>query len=113
MCFGALAECVVEDDDVGPLGVFFPVDGFLDKTVGDVAFFFVIDVIADVVTFLENLPGNVTDQTGEGNKKKFTFVHEWRLRPFGAKGNDSLYLEKSGDDITKRLKRRGEKVDVI
>ena len=50
--FGALAEGVVEDDDVGPLGVAFPVFGFGDEAVGDVALFFGFDVVADVVAFL-------------------------------------------------------------
>ena len=59
----ALTERVVEDDDVGPLGVFLPVDGLGNEAVGDVALFFVVDVIADVVAFFENLPRDVADQT--------------------------------------------------
>lgn len=49
--FGALAERVVENDDVGPLSVALPVLGFRDETVGDVALFFGFDVVADVVAF--------------------------------------------------------------
>ena len=77
--FGALAESVVEDDDIGPLGVALPVFGFGDEAVGDVALFFGFDVIADVVAFLENLPGDVTDESGERDKEKFAFFHldEW------------------------------------
>ena len=74
---GALAEGVVEDDDIGPIGgVFFPVFGFGDEAISDVTFFFVFNEIADVVTFFEDLPGNVADETGERSKKKFSFIHE-------------------------------------
>jgi hypothetical protein len=60
---GALAESVVKNDDIGPfVGVFFPIERFGDETVGDVAFFFILDVIADVVTFFKNLPGNIADE---------------------------------------------------
>jgi hypothetical protein len=72
---GALAESVVENDDVGPLGIFFPIFGFGDEAIGDVALFFGFDVVADVVAFLEHLPGDVTDETGERDEEKFTFVH--------------------------------------
>ena len=74
-----MAESVVEDDDVGPLGVAFPIVGFGNEAVGDVALFFGFDVVADVVAFFENLPGDVTDEAGEGDKEKFAFVHldEW------------------------------------
>ena len=73
--FGALTEGIVEDDNVRPLGVLFPILGFGDKTVGNVALFFGFDVVANVVAFLEDLPGDVTDKTGERNKEEFTFVH--------------------------------------
>jgi hypothetical protein len=75
LSFSALAESVVEHDDIRPFGVFFPIRGFGDETVGDVALFFSFDVITDVVAFLEDLPGDVTDQTGKRNKKKFAFIH--------------------------------------
>jgi hypothetical protein len=74
--FGALAESVVEDDDVGPFGVFFPVFGFGDKAIGNVTLFFGFDVVTDVVAFLVNLPGDVTDEARERDEEKFTFVHE-------------------------------------
>ena len=76
---GALAKSVVEDDDVGPLGVALPVFGFGDEAVGDVALLFGFDVIADVVTFFEDLPSDVTDEPGERDKEKFAFFHldEW------------------------------------
>jgi len=75
LCFGALTESIVEDDNVGPLGVFFPIAGLGNKTVGDVALLFGFDVVADVMAFLEDLPCDVTDETGERNKEEFTFVH--------------------------------------
>ena len=59
----ALTEGVVEDDDIGPLGVFLPIAGFGDEAVGDVAFLLVVDVIADVVAFLENLPSDIADES--------------------------------------------------
>jgi len=74
--FGALAEGIVEDDDVGPLGVFFPVQGLGYEAFGDVALFFVVNVVADFVTFLSDLPGDISDEAGERNKEKFSFVHE-------------------------------------
>jgi len=61
--FGTLTEGVIEDDDVGPLRIFFPVGGFGDEAVGDVALFFVVDVIADFVALLEDLPSDVTDES--------------------------------------------------
>ncbi len=63
--FCALAEGIVEDDDVGPLAVFFVIAGFGDKAVGDVAFFFVFDVVADFVAFFDYLPGDIADQAGK------------------------------------------------
>ena len=77
----ALAEGVVKDDDIGPfVSVFFPVDGFGDEAVSDVALLFVVDEIADVVTFFKNLPGDVADEAGKRWEKKFSFVHEMSLR---------------------------------
>ncbi len=73
--FGALAEGVIENDDIGPLGVAFPIFGFGDEAVGDVALFFGFDVVADIVAFLEDLPSDITDQAGEGDEEKFAFVH--------------------------------------
>ncbi len=76
LSFGALAEGVVKNDDVGPVGVLFPVFGFGDEAVGDVALFFGFDVVADVVPFFENLPSDVTDEAGERDEEEFAFVHE-------------------------------------
>lgn len=72
--FGSLAECVVEDDDVCPFRVAFPILGFEDEAGGDVALFFGFDVVANVVALLENLPGDITDKTGERDEEKFAFV---------------------------------------
>ena len=76
---GALAESVVEDDDVGPLGVALPIFGFGDEAVGDVALFFGFDVVADVVAFFEDLPGDIADEAGKRDEEKFAFIHldEW------------------------------------
>ena len=68
--FGALAERVVENDDVGPVDVFLPIVGLGDEAVGDVALFFVADVIADFVAFFEDLPGDVADESGQRDKQK-------------------------------------------
>ncbi len=87
--FRALAESVVKDDNVGPLRVFFPVFGFGDKTVRDVAFFFVVDVIADVVAFFEDLPGDIADEAAERGEEKFLFVHE-RNAPSERRGFHSV-----------------------
>src|ERR1700739_2411226 len=37
---------------------------------------FAFDVVADIVTFLENLPGDITDESGKRGEEKFAFVHE-------------------------------------
>jgi hypothetical protein len=44
------------------------------------------------VAFLENLPGDVTDEAGERNKKKFAFVHfEKAQAPTDSEPMMSLY----------------------
>src|SRR5437879_11994171 len=73
--FAALSQGVVKDDNVGPLGVFFPILGFRDKTVGDVTLLLGVDVVADVVAFLADLPSDVNDETREQNEEEFTFGH--------------------------------------
>ena len=100
--FLALAEGVVEDDDVGPLGVFFPVFGFGDEAVGDVALFFRLDVVADVVAFFENLPGDVADKARERNKEKFAFVHFARAQLLTA-NRRKIVVEKTASDCYSEL----------
>jgi hypothetical protein len=68
LCFGALAEGVVENDDIGPLHVFFIIAGLGHETIGDVSFLFVFNVVADLVAFFNYLPGDVADQTGKRGK---------------------------------------------
>jgi hypothetical protein len=65
LCFAALAQRIVKNNDIGPFDVFFVIAGLGDKTVGDVPFLFIFDVIADLVTFFDDLPGNVSDEAGE------------------------------------------------
>ncbi len=84
--FGALSESVVEDDDVGPLGVLLPVGGLGDKPVGDVAFAFRFDVITNFVTFFENFPSDIADESRDGNKEKFSFVH------CGCEGSETVVM---------------------
>jgi len=98
----ALAESVIEDDDVGPLGVFFPVFGFGDEAVGDVALFFRVDVVADVVAFFENLPGDVTDKARERNKQKLAFVHFARAQLLTA-NRRKIVVEKTASDCYSEL----------
>ena len=74
--FFALAERVVEDDDVRPIYVFFPVLRFGDEAVGDIALFLVADEVADFVAFFGNLPGDVADQSGERNKQEIFLIHQ-------------------------------------
>src|SRR5467141_23757 len=80
----ALAESVIEYDNVGPLGVFFPILGFGDEPIGDVALLFGFDVVADLMAFFEHLPGDVTDETGERHEEKFTFIHFGRSQALTA-----------------------------
>ena len=81
MSFGALAEGVVEDDHVSPGNIFLPIGGLGDEAVGDVAFFCVVDVIADFVAFLDDLPGDVTDEARQRYKEKFALFHFSRRQP--------------------------------
>jgi len=63
-CFGlgTLAEDVVEDDDIRPVDMRFPVVDLRYETVADCALRFVFYVITDLVAFLDDLPGYVADQ---------------------------------------------------
>jgi len=78
--FGALTKGVVEDDDIGPLAIFFIVAGFGNEAVGNVAFFFVFDVVADFVALFHDLPGDISDEAGKRGKEEFLFLHA-RVRP--------------------------------
>ena len=71
----ALAERIVEDDDVGPVGVLFPVLGLGDEAVADVFFLFVSDEIANLVAFLRNLPGDVADESRERHEQEILLLH--------------------------------------
>jgi len=71
----ALAQGVVEYDDVRPVLVLFLVLGLRDEAVGDIAFLLVGDEIMDFVTLLRYLPGDVADQAGQGYKQKILLVH--------------------------------------
>ena len=71
----ALAERVVEHDNVGPVYIFLPVFGFGDEPVSDVVLFFVADEVADLVAFLRDLPGDVADQAGERDEQEILFLH--------------------------------------
>jgi hypothetical protein len=42
------------------------------------------------VAFLEDLPGNVSDQSGERSKKKFSFVHERGLPQMEGQAMEAL-----------------------
>src|SRR5262249_24315571 len=59
--FFTLSQSVIKDDDVRPFGVFLRVFGFGYKAIGNIGFFFLVDVVADFVSFFGNLPGNVAD----------------------------------------------------
>ena len=63
LCFFALAQGVVENEDVRPIDIFFPVFGFGDKAVANVALFFITDEVANFMSFLGNLPGDVADES--------------------------------------------------
>ena len=71
----ALAERVVEDDDVGPVDVLLPILRFGHESVRDVAFLLVPDKVADLVALFGNLPGNVADESRERNKQKILLLH--------------------------------------
>ena len=96
---GALAEGVVEDDNVGPLAVFFVVGGLGDETIGDIAFLLVFDEVADFVAFLDDLPGNVSDEAGERGKEEFLFFHEKGRGSVKRKGPDSIVDREMLQDV--------------
>ena len=73
--FLSLSERVIEDDDVGPVGVLLGVFGFGHEAVGNVGFFLVFDVVADFVAFLGDLPGDVADQSAERVEEKLFLFH--------------------------------------
>src|SRR4029077_11435899 len=101
LSLGTLAKSVIENYDVGPLGVFFPILGFGDEAIGDVALFFGFDVVADVVAFFEHLPGDVTDETGERDKEKFAFVHFERPQILDCGlADDGIVVEKTTKIVT-------------
>ena len=72
--FFALAEGVVENEDVRPVDIFFPIFGLGHKAVGNVALFLVADEVSDFVAFFGNLPGDVADQSGERYKQKILLL---------------------------------------
>jgi len=59
----ALPEYVVEHNDVGPVGVRLPVVDLGYEAISNVALVLVANVVAHVVAFVSDPPGNVTDQT--------------------------------------------------
>src|SRR5262249_20037696 len=61
LSFGALAQGIVKDNDIGPLDVILPVGRLGNEPVGNVALFLVVDVIADLVALLEDLPSDIAD----------------------------------------------------
>src|SRR5262249_13582749 len=73
----ALAERVVEDDDVGPLDVSLPVFGLRYEAVGDVLLLRVSDEVADLVALLEDLPRDVADESRQGHEEELALLlHE-------------------------------------
>ena len=70
----ALAERVVEDDDVRPVDFLLPVAHLGHEAVGDVALFLILDEVADLVALLRHLPGDVADESGDGYEKKLALV---------------------------------------
>ena len=73
--FFALAERVIENDDVRPVDVFLPILRLGHESVGDVAFLLVPDEVADFVSLFGNLPGNVADEPRERNEQKILLLH--------------------------------------
>ena len=59
---GALAEDVVEHDDVGPGYVAHPVVGLGDEAVGELLLVLRLDEELDLVAFFHDLPRDVGDQ---------------------------------------------------
>ena len=52
-----LPQRVIENENIRPVDIFFPVFGLGDEVVSDVTLFFIADEVANFVTFLGNLPG--------------------------------------------------------
>ena len=62
MSFSSLTQGVVEDHDIRPADVRFPVRGFGNEAIADVALLLGVDEIFNVVAFFQDLPGNVSDE---------------------------------------------------
>ena len=82
----ALAERVVEDDDVRPVDFLLPVVDLGHEAVGDVALLLVLDEVADLVAFLHDLPGDVADEAGDRDEEELALLlHEGRGILFAAR----------------------------
>src|SRR5262249_43367260 len=101
--FGALTQRVVENDDVGPGDILLPVGRLGNKAVGDVAFFFVVDVVADFVALFDDLPGDVTNQSREGDEQKFSLLHFFE-RPAPVGNGADILVGGAGGCVTVCLK---------
>ena len=70
--FFALPENVVEDNDIGPVDFRLPVIDFWNEAVADIALGFAVDVIANLVAFAVNLPGDIADECVQRDEEKAT-----------------------------------------
>ena len=67
---GALAQHVVEDDDVGPVDVGLPVVDLGHEAVADLPLALALDEVADLVVLLDRLPGDVADEAVDGHEEE-------------------------------------------
>lgn len=68
--FLTLAQDVVEHDDIRPVNMTFPVLHFLDEAIGNRPLRLCLDKITDFVAFLPDHPGDVANQSADGNEQK-------------------------------------------
>ena len=74
MRLGALAEHVIEDDDIGPGHLRHPILGLRHEPVGDLTLALRFDEQLDLVPFLDDLPGDVGDEAIERDEEELFLI---------------------------------------
>jgi hypothetical protein len=75
LCQRPHAQHIIEHDDIGPIDLAPPVVSFRDEAVGDFALIEILNVVLDLVAFLDGLPGNIADQTVPRDEQKALVRH--------------------------------------
>jgi hypothetical protein len=73
--FFALAKRVVENNDIRPIHVLFPILRLRHEPIRDVALLLVADEVAHLMALFRHLPRNIADQSRERHEQKILFLH--------------------------------------